>query len=47
MECKKEFIAKQTFQQHDRHTPVKCPQCGSTKVKQQIAQVFAHTAKKS
>jgi putative FmdB family regulatory protein len=46
-ECKKAFSVKQTFPQHDHHARVKCPQCGSTNVKQQIAHVFAHTAKKS
>ncbi len=46
-QCGKKFTVEQTFRQHDRHEAVKCPQCRSAKVKQQITQVYARTAKKS
>ena len=46
-QCGKRFSTNQTFREHDRHAAVKCPQCRSAKVKQQVSRVFAHTAKKS
>jgi putative FmdB family regulatory protein len=52
--CGKKFEATQTFvehdrhEDHDRHQPLKCPQCGSTNVKQAVASsVFVITSKKS
>ena len=46
-QCRKAFTQKQTFEEHDRHKPVKCPKCGTTRVKQLIGAVFAQTSKKS
>lgn len=46
-QCHEVFSQKQTFAEHDKHRPVKCPKCSSTKVKQLIAAAFAKTSKKS
>ena len=46
-QCRKTFTQKQTFEEHDRHKRVKCPKCGTTKVKPRIGSVFAQTSKKS
>ena len=45
--CKKTFTEKQTFDEHDQHTKVKCPKCGSTSVRHVISSTFAKTPKKS
>ncbi len=45
--CKKEFTIWQTFQEHDRSQRVKCPHCGSQRVRREIGWVFAKTSKKS
>jgi putative FmdB family regulatory protein len=52
--CGKRFEAQQTFEEHDRHEahdrhePLACPDCGSTKVEQQLASsVQVITSKKS
>ena len=45
--CRKTFTEKQTFEEHDRHTKVKCPKCGGTTVHRVIASTFAKTSKKS
>ena len=45
--CKKNFVEKQTFEQHDQHKRVKCPKCGNTTVHRVIASTFAKTSKKS
>lgn len=49
-ECKKcehRFDVKQTFEEHEHHPEVKCPNCGSTRVEQVFTPVFAKTSKKS
>ena len=46
-QCGKKFTEKQSFEEFDQHKRVKCPKCGSTKVRQQIQAVFAKTSKKS
>ena len=46
-DCRKKFTMKQTFEEHDRRSRVKCPKCGSGKVERVIAAVFAKTSKKS
>jgi len=46
-QCGKTFTQKQTFDEHDHHKRVKCPKCGTTRVKQLVGTVFAQTSKKS
>jgi putative FmdB family regulatory protein len=46
-QCRKTFTEKQTFAEHDRHRRIKCPKCGSTKVKRLLSAAFAKTSKKS
>jgi len=46
-ECGKKFTEKETFAEHDRHRPVKCPKCGTAKVERVIGGVFAVTSKKA
>lgn len=46
-ECKKLFSEKMTFEQHDRRKQIKCPKCGSRKVRQTPSAVFVKTSKKS
>jgi len=45
--CGKKFTEKQSFEDFDRGKRIKCPKCGSTKVRQEIRPVFAKTTKKS
>lgn len=45
--CNKKFTIWQTFQEHDRSQRVKCPHCGSQRVRREIGLVFAKTSKKS
>jgi putative FmdB family regulatory protein len=46
-QCGAQFSEKQSFEEHDHHKKVKCPQCGSLKVEQLISSAFVVTAKKS
>ncbi|MBV8675798.1 MAG: zinc ribbon domain-containing protein [Planctomycetaceae bacterium] len=45
--CSTTFDEKETFQEHDRHPDVKCPQCGSTDVERVLTLAGVKTAKKS
>ncbi len=45
--CGESFTLKKTFEEHDHLKELKCPKCGSAKVRQLIAPVFAKTSKKS
>lgn len=45
--CKRTFSDKQTFEEHDQHKKVKCPKCGSARVRHLLSSTFAKTAKKS
>ena len=45
--CSKVFTDHETFAEHDKHPKVKCPQCGSTEVRQVVAPVGVKTSKKS
>ena len=45
-DCRKEFETVIHIDDLDKHT-VKCPQCGSEKVEQQVAAFSAVTSKKS
>jgi putative FmdB family regulatory protein len=45
--CRERFVEKQTFEEHDRHKPVKCPKCGKRSAKPLISVAFAKTSKKS
>lgn len=47
MKCAHRFTDKQSFAEHDDHKQVKCPKCNSSKVAQQLSEVFAQTSKKS
>ena len=47
MQCGQSFTEKQSFEEHDRHKRVKCPKCGTIKVKRRIGAVYAQTSKKS
>jgi putative FmdB family regulatory protein len=47
IKCHHTFTVKHTYTEHDRHKPVKCPKCGSTRTGQLISQVYAKTSKKS
>ncbi|MCR4413686.1 MAG: zinc ribbon domain-containing protein [Thermoguttaceae bacterium] len=46
-QCGEKFVEKQTFEEHDRHKPIKCPKCGSKATRQRITAAFAKTTKKS
>ncbi len=46
-ECRKKFTVQESFEEHERHTRVKCPKCGNENVKRVIGAVFAKTSKKS
>ena len=45
--CNNTFTIKQTFEERDRHEPIKCPACQSTKVHQLVSAIHLKTAKKS
>ena len=45
--CQVIFMEIQTFSKHDRHEKVKCPKCGSQRVRQLISAVNVQTSKKS
>jgi putative FmdB family regulatory protein len=45
--CSKVFTDHETFAEHDKHPKVKCPECGSTEVRQVINPVGVKTSKKS
>jgi putative FmdB family regulatory protein len=45
--CGKTFTEHETFEEHDRHPEVKCPDCGSTEVHQHMTPVGVKTSKKS
>ncbi len=45
--CGTKFTEKETFAEHARHRPVKCPKCASHRVRRVIGGVFAVTSKKS
>ncbi len=45
--CHKQFSVSQTFQEHDKHREVRCPDCGSKKVERTVHDVHVKTAKKS
>jgi putative FmdB family regulatory protein len=45
--CHKQFTVSQTFQEHDKHREVRCPDCGSTKVERTVHDVHLKTARKS
>jgi putative FmdB family regulatory protein len=45
--CGKTFTEHETFEQHDQHPEVKCPDCDSTEVHQLITPVGVKTSKKS
>lgn len=45
--CQTIFLTIETFAQHDQHTKVECPKCGSVKVHQLISMPHVQTAKKS
>jgi putative FmdB family regulatory protein len=46
-ECSQVFTAHETFEEHDKHPEIKCPHCGSTKVKPLLTPVGVKTSKKS
>jgi putative FmdB family regulatory protein len=46
LSCDKKFSVKMTIKEHDTRT-VKCPECGSEKVEQQLSQFYTITSKKS
>ena len=46
-QCGKTFTEKQTFKEYDRGKNIKCPKCGSIKVKAVIGSVFTKTSRKS
>lgn len=46
-QCGEKFREKQTFEEFDRHKPVKCPKCGSKATRHVITSAFAKTSKKS
>jgi putative FmdB family regulatory protein len=46
-QCGKTFVRQQTFEEHDKHKKVQCPQCGSKQVEQLVGSVFVKTSKKS
>jgi putative FmdB family regulatory protein len=46
-QCKKTFTEKQTFEQHDQRRRIKCPKCGSTRVRHTVGPTFVKTSKKS
>jgi len=31
-ECRKKFTVQESFEEHERHTRVKCPKCGNENV---------------
>jgi len=45
--CGKKFSEKMSFEEHERRKRIKCPKCGSTKVRQTLSAVFVKTSKKS
>jgi putative FmdB family regulatory protein len=45
--CSKVFTDHETFAEHDKHPAVKCPECGSTEVRQVVSPVGVKTSKKS
>ena len=45
--CERKFTIKLTFDQHDQHVPVKCPDCQSKDVYQLVGSVHVKTDKKS
>ena len=45
--CSKVFTDHESFAEHDKHPAVKCPDCGSTEVRQLVAPVGVKTSKKS
>lgn len=45
--CSKTFDEQESFKDHDRHKPVKCPHCGSTDVHQLVTPVGVKTSRKS
>ena len=44
--CQREVTMPMTISQHDKGGAA-CPQCGSTKLRQQIGTVFTQTSRKS
>lgn len=46
-ECGETFTQKQSYEEHDHHPEIKCPKCGSTKVKQLMCAAYTKTSKKS
>lgn len=45
--CHGIFLKIQSFSEHDMHKKVKCPKCGSEKVRQLLGSVNVQTSKKS
>ncbi len=45
-ECHKSFTVVLTMDQHD-HRKVRCPKCGSKRVRQKVSTFFAVTSRKS
>jgi putative FmdB family regulatory protein len=45
--CEHKFTVKQSFEEHDHHKQVKCPNCSSNKVEQLLTSAYALTSKKS
>lgn len=45
--CQLIFLEIQTFVEHEKHEKVKCPKCGSERVRQLISMVNVQTSKKS
>ncbi len=45
--CDTIFTEQESFEQHERRTNVKCPQCGSRKTHQLVPAAHVRTSKKS
>ncbi len=46
-DCGHHFEVEESFEEHDRHGPPKCPECDSKNVGQFLTDVHVKTSKKS
>ena len=45
--CEKTFTVRETFEQHDRHRKVRCPECNGVEVERVLTPVMGKTSRKS
>jgi putative FmdB family regulatory protein len=46
-ECQKTFTRQESFEEHDCRSSLKCPECGSRKIRQLVPAAHVQTSKKS